>query len=174
MSKTICVALVAVLAIGVRFTAAPSAAAKDGDGKIAVSVEEIGKTADLIGRLGKPLGTMVTIKGKWALPNRAVKSYSLRFTVTEVNGAQLEKPLEFDIAQIIAVDSRGKSIMPKSENCRKVDGQTWTLKAYETGRFHITPPEYDKAIGIVPGSRGAEPYYFDTFTSEIVGVLQPE
>ncbi|HUY90676.1 MAG TPA: hypothetical protein VMV10_18215 [Pirellulales bacterium] len=156
-----------------RFAAAPSAAAAEADGKIRISVEEIGKTADLIGRLGKPLGTWVTVKGKWALPKKVVKDFSLRFTVTHVNGAKLEKAVEFHVTQIMAVDRRGKSIMPKPENRRKLDGQTWTLNAYETGEFHITPPEYYRAVGIVPGSM-QEPYYFDTFTSKIDGVLQPE
>lgn len=172
MRRTICV-MAAALAIGIPIILAPSAPAKDGDRKIHVSVDDLGKSAELIGRLGKPLGTWVTIKGKWALPKAVVKEYSPRFMATHVDGAKLEKPVEFNIGQVEAVDSSGKSVMPKPENRRKLDGQTWTLEAYESGEFHITPPEYYEAIGVVPGSVQT-PYYFGKFTSEIVGVLQAD
>jgi hypothetical protein len=173
MKSTICVAVVAALAVGLRFVVMPSAAAKDEGGKIRVSVEELGKTADLIGRLGKPLGTWVTIKGKWALPKEIVKDFSLRFTVTHVDGAKLAKPIEFHVAQVHAVDQRGKSVTPEFKNRNEFNGRTWTLTAYETGEFHVTPPEYYKAIGIEPGSV-QEPPWTRPITPEIHGVLQPE
>lgn len=174
MKSTICVAVVAALSVGVPLALAPSAPAKDGGGgKLRVSVEDLGKKADIIGRLGQPLGTWVTIKGTWALPKKVVKDYSLRFTATHVNGMKLPSPVEFNIGQIRAVDRHGKDVLPNFEGQRKLDGRTWTLKAYETGELHITPPEYYEAIGTVPGSR-QEPYYFRKFMSRIDGVLQPE
>ena len=173
MKLAACLAMATVLALGLRLAMAPTAAAKDDGGKVQVSVDDLGKSAELIGRLGKPLGTWVTIQGKWTLPKAVVKEYSPRFMATHVDGAKLEQPVEFNIGQVEAVDSSGKSVMPKSENRRKLDGQTWTLKAYETGEFHITPPEYYEAIGVVPGSVQT-PYYFRKFTSRIDGVLQPD
>ena len=174
MKSTICVAVVAALSVGFPLLLAPRAPAKEGDGKLRVSVDDLGKTAELIGRLGKPLGTWVTVKGTWALPVPDAKDDSLRFTVTYVNGAKLKKPVEFDVALVQAVDRRGNDVTPKFENRDKFDGQAWTLKAYETGRFHVAPPEYDKAIGIVPGSM-QEPYWIRRpFTPEIHGVLQPD
>lgn len=170
MRWTICV-MAAALAIGIPIILAPSAPAEDGDRKIHVSVDDLGNTAELVGRLGKPLGTWVTIQGEWTLPKKVVKDYSLRFTVTHVDGAKLEQPVEFNVAQVSVVNSRGESVIPKRENQKQFDGQSWKLKAYETGRFHITPPEYLKAIGIQPGSMG-EAHYIRPFTSEIDGVLQ--
>lgn len=172
MRTVVYVTMAAALAFAFRFDFARSEGADKAGGKIEISVEELGKTADLIGRLGKPLGSWVTIKGKWALPDRRVKDYSLKFTVTHVNDVKLKQPVEFNVAQVSVANSRGESVIPKHENQKQLDGQTWTLKAYETGEFHITPPEYYKAIGVEPGSM-QEAYYTRPFTSRIDGVLQP-
>lgn len=168
------IATAAALALAFRFEVAPSAAAKDGDGKLQISVDDLGKTADLIGRLGKPLGSWVTIKGTWALPKNVAKDYSLRFTATHVNGMKLPSPVEFNIGQVRAVDRHGKDVLPDFKEQRKLDGRTWTLKGYETGRLDIqTPPEYFKAIG---RERQAvqKPYWTRPFISEFNGVLQLE
>lgn len=165
------IATAAALALAFRFEVAPSAAAKDDDGKLQVSVDDLGKTADLIGRLGKPLGTWVTIKGKWALPVSREKPSGLKFTVTHVSDTKLEKPVEFDVALVNVVDRRGNDATPKEEDEDKFDGRTWTLKGYETGEFHITPPEYYAAIGATV--RPQPPSWIRRFTSEIIGVLQP-
>jgi hypothetical protein len=65
-------------------------------------------------------------------------------------------------------------VLPNFEGQRKLDGRTWTLKAYETGELHITPPEYYEAIGTVPGSMQEAYWNVDKFVSKIHGVLQPE
>lgn len=165
-----CIAMATVLAIGFRLAVAPTAAAKDEGGKIQVSVDDLGKTAELIGRLGKPLGTWVTIKGTWALPISSAKPSGLKFTVTHVSDTKLEKPVEFDVALVKVVDRRGNDVTPKFENRKKFDGRTWMLKGYETGRFHIEPVEYDAAIGAQVSQR---PDWIKPFSSEIVGILQP-
>jgi hypothetical protein len=164
------VATAAALALAFRFGVAPSAAAKDGGGKLRVSVDDLGKTAELVGRLGKPLGTWVMIKGKWALPVSREKPSGLKFTVTHVSDTKLEKPVEFDVALVNVVDRRGNDATPNWEDRNKFDGQTWTLKGYETGEFHITPPEYYREIGSAPGLM-AKPDYLRAFTSRIDGVL---
>lgn len=173
MKSTICFAVAAGSIIGLRFVLAPSAAAKDEGGKIQISVDDLGKTAELVGRLGKPLGTWVTIKGKWALPDGRVKDYSLRFAVTYVNDVKLKQPVEFNVAQVSVANSRGESVIPERKNQIQLDGQTWTLKAYETGELHFSPPEYYEAIGLVPGSM-QEAYWTRPFISEIHGVLEPQ
>lgn len=173
MRAVICVATTAVLTFVVRYSVAPSEGAEEADGKLKISVEELGKTADIVGRLGKPLGTWMTIAGNWALPKQVVKDRSLRFTVTHVNSAKLEKPIEFHVDLVHAVDRRGKSVMPEFKDRNKFDGRTWTLNAYETGEFHVTPPEYYEAIGIKPGSR-QEPPRTRPITSVIHAVLQLE
>lgn len=174
MKSTICFAVVAGSIIGLRFVLAPSAAAKDEGGKIQISVDDLGKTAELVGRLGKPLGTWVTIKGTWALPKNVAKDYSLRFTVTHVNGMKLPSPVEFNIGQVRAVDRHGKDVLPDFKEQRKLDRRTWTLKGYETGRLNIqTPPEYFKTMGREPQAV-QKPYWTSPFASEIDGILEPQ
>lgn len=173
MKSTICIAVVAALAMGVPLVLAPRAPAKDGDGKLQISVDDLGKTAELVGRLGQPLGTWVTIKGKWALPDSREKPSGLKFTVTHVSGTKLGRPAEFDVSLVEVVDRRGNDVTPKWEDRNKFDGQTWTLKGYETGEFHIRPPEYYREIGSDPGLM-AKPDFLRAFTSRIDGILQPE
>lgn len=173
MRTVVYLTMAAALAFAFRFAVARSEGADNAGRKIEISVDDLGKTAELIGRLGKPLGTWMTIKGKWALPKEVVKDFSLRFTVTHMNGEKLEEPIEFRLDQIRAVDRRGNSVMPEFKDRNRFDGRTWTLTAYETGRIHVTPPEYYKAIGIEPGSV-QEPPRTRPITSEIHGVLQQE
>jgi hypothetical protein len=134
-----------------------------------VPVDEIGARFILMGRLGKPLGTMMTVTGKWGYPDKAVKDYSLRFTVSQVNAKRLDKPVVFNVAQIKAVSQDGKDAIPKYDAHKSLDGVSWTLRAYETGRFQGIPNEYWIERG---SGRPASPYWFRTFTSELVGIVQ--
>lgn len=164
-------ALSAGLMLALRFAAAPDAVADSTPPVTKINVDDIGVKATLIGRLGKPLGTMVTVKGKWSYPDGRVKDYSLRFAVSHVNDEKLDEPVEFNIAQVIIKDRRGRNMIPNGEVRKQLDGRTWTLKAFETGRIHITPPEYYTAIGLGPSQT---PYWASAFTSEVIGVLQPQ
>jgi hypothetical protein len=136
---------------------------------IEISVDEIGKNLILIGRLKKPLGTLMTIRGKWSYPDTNVKDYSLRFTVTQVDGEMLKEPLEFNVRQLTVVTKVGSPAIPPYERHKELVGVEWTLRAYETGFLNIGCLE---AYWNNPALRG-RPYYFRTFTSEINGVLQP-
>ena len=179
MRTVIYVAAAAALALAFRLGVAPSEGAEEAESKDRIPVDELGKSADLIGRLGKPLGSWVTIKGTWSYPKsrngRRPKDASLRFTVSHVDGVELAKSVEFNIAQIDAKNSQGQSAFQEFKDRRKLDGRTWTLKAYETGRLKIdTPPEYYEAIGIASYPAQEAYWNFDKFVSEIHGVLQPE
>ena len=136
---------------------------------IEVSVDEIGKNLILIGRLKKPLGTLVTIRGKWSYPDIRIKDYSLRFTVTHVDGQELNDPLEFNVNQLAVVTKDGSPAIPPDKRHKQLVGVEWTLRAYETGNLHIISPEAFRNDPVP----SAAPYYFRTFTSEINGVLQP-
>ncbi len=135
-----------------------------------MSVDEIGRNLILIGRLKKPLGTLMTIRGKWHYPDARGKDDSLRFAVTHVDGHRLAEPLEFDVAQVEVNTKSGKKAIPPYERQKQLDGAEWTLKAYETGSLLISPP-----IGPDGKEAVAEQaaYYTRPFTSKIVGVLQP-
>src|SRR5262245_53336621 len=51
-----------------------------------VNVDEIGGSVVLIGRLGKPLGEKMTVRGQWVPAPQRAKDNSPRFNVTEVDG----------------------------------------------------------------------------------------
>ncbi len=65
-----------------------------------VLVSDIGKRVQIIGRLGYPLGELVTIRGAWirprGLPNQPLKDDTPYFSVTSVNGRRLETPVIFE------------------------------------------------------------------------------
>ena len=136
-----------------------------------VSVEEIGKSIVLVGRLGVPLGEKMEICGYWhfpALPHE--KDSSIRFTVTVVNGTRLAKPVEFNHEQLHFYNREHFNAIPAFKAHRTLDGQTWTLAAYETGRIGIRPGEYGNESPVFPLIQ--VPYYTRAFTSYLVGVVK--
>jgi hypothetical protein len=150
-------------------TLCPNAASAQ-EQAVVLSIDDIGKTVTLVGSLGKPLGTMMEIKGIWRYPGPRVKDDIMRFMVDHVDGNALETPVEFSAAQITAISKDGKQAIPNYEERRKLDGVPWTLRAYETGRINIVPVDYwtEKELKGVP----AAPYWFRPFTPELVGVVQ--
>jgi hypothetical protein len=63
----------------------------------------------------------------------------------------------------------GKKAIPSYEHRKSLEGVSWTLRAYETGRFEVTPLAYWKERGLgIP----AAPYSAKTFQSELVGIVQ--
>lgn len=135
-----------------------------------VSVEEIGKSVVLIGRLGVPLGEKMEIVGYWHMPPHHEKDPSLRFTVTMVNHRKLTTPVEFCHEQVEFMDADHHHVVPKDRSQQKLDGQYWTLIAYETGRINIMPDEEHAKSPVFQSMQ--MPYYTRPFTSELVGVVQ--
>ena len=169
MRTVLCVvAAISALLVG-RSLLVPGASAQQKAAPIEISVDEIGKNLILIGRLKKPLGTLMTIRGKWSYPDGRVKDYSLRFTVTHVDGQELPEPVEFNVAQLKVVTKAGSNAIPSYESHKQLVGVEWTLRAYETGSLYVVSEE---AYRNEP-TPSALPYWFDRFTPEINGVLQP-
>ncbi len=156
------VAFAAVFGIFVSI-ATSSLQSRGNDAKLAINVDDIGTKVTLVGRLGQPLGKMMKLRGSWKYPNGLAKDYSLRFTVTEVNGHKLATPVEFNIEQISARTQDDKGAIPEYERRKDLDGVAWTLNAYETGRFSAYPSDV-----VVQ-----HPYWWRTFTSEVVGTVVP-
>jgi hypothetical protein len=148
----------------------PSEAADVKDPPVQISVEEIGKNAVLVGRLKKPLGTMMTVRGKWFYPPLTEKDYSPRFLIREIDGVKLDRPIELNVAQCDVVTKTGEPAIPPHERRKELEGKEWTLRAFEAGRFADIPTEYWKERGSGPH---AAPYWYGVFTTELRGVLQP-
>lgn len=134
-----------------------------------VSVEDIGTKVRLVGRLGVPLGEMMTLTGIWAFPDDNVKDASIRFTVMDVNGKRLDNPVVFNVSQMGVLSKQGENVIPPRKEHRNLDGLTWTMRAYESGRVNQIPQQYFTEIGNGPH---AVPYYYGPFTSELQGALQ--
>jgi hypothetical protein len=132
------------------------------DAKLAINVDDIGTKVTLVGRLGQPLGKMMKLRGSWKYPDGVAKDYSLRFTVTAVNDHKLATPVEFNIAQISARTEDDKDAIPEYKHQKELDGIAWTLNAYETGRFSAVP---DDGVAV------QLPYWWRTFTSQVVGTV---
>ena len=133
----------------------------------AVRATDLVQTVKVIGRLGRPLGTMLTVQGTWHYPDDRVKDYSLRFTITHIDSRPLKSPIELNVAQVRAFTRDRNNAIPGYEHHRALAGVSWTLRAFETGRFNLEPAEFWKATGM-----GATAYYADTFESELVGIVQ--
>lgn len=172
MKRSACIVLALVLVLGILAVTSFHVSAESDAKSTRVFVEDIGTKVTLVGRLGVPLSTMMTLNGKWGYPdetNGIVKDDSLRFTVTHVNGVNLKKPVEFNVAQVHAVEKDGKTAIPVYKDHDLLDGVSWTLRAYETGRAGFRPQDYWKEIGSGPRQ---SPYWAGAFSSEITGVVQ--
>lgn len=131
-----------------------------------ISVDEIGTSVVLVGRLGVPLGKKMEVSGYWHFPVPDAKDASIRFTVTTVNGKKLAKPIEFNHEQLDFSNREHRNVIPAFKGRRELDGQTWTLSAYETGSIQIIPDEdgVESPVQV--------PYYTRPFTSQLVGIVQ--
>lgn len=134
-----------------------------------VSVDDLGRSVTLVGRLGVPLGVTMEIRGRWSMPAKTVKDYSPRFTVTNVDGRELRRPVEFNIDQITVGTPDHKDALPDWRRWNKLDGREWSLVAYETGYIEMSPDEYGEKQPVFPIVAG--PYYAEPFTSKIIAAM---
>ncbi len=157
-----------LLSIGV-CAVIPLAHAQMSEAKIKIQVENIGRSVVLIGRLRKPLGEKMTVRGRWALPSGVPKDNSPRFTVFEVNGKALAQPVEFNIEQLTAYTTEHRDALPDYDHRKSLDRQVWSMFAYETGRVAFKPNEELEKFPVFPVEQAA--YYASAFTSELVAVV---
>ncbi len=113
-------------------------------------VTEIDDSVRLIGRLGIPLGTMVSVVGTWGYPDQSkgrTKDYSLRFTITSINGKSIPHPIIFPIHSVSVTNGDRSSLIPPTERHADLDGKRWLLRVYETGQYTVVPTEYWAYVG---------------------------
>jgi hypothetical protein len=80
----------------------------------------------IVGKLGQPLGQLVTVRGRWTAPFPS-KPASPVFMVNQVDGRPLDPPAEFDDVGAVW----GKAV----EFTRKSIGEEWEARGVETGGF---------------------------------------
>ena len=134
-----------------------------------ISVSSIGSDIELIGRLGHPLGTMLSVDGNWEYPDQSngpTKVYSIQLRITHVNQTPLDSALVLDTGSVHVDRKDRTSAIPSHERHKDLDGKRWSMRVYETGRLTKVPDEYWKLQGM--------PAIFPepVFASAIVGVLE--
>jgi hypothetical protein len=98
-----------------------------------VFASDIGHRTVIKGRLGFPLGTVVTIRGQWERVEPAkdipTMTSSLTFVAKEVNQTRLDEPLRF------ASDLMSPLIVGAFKDPPRHVGDIWEVRALEAGRF---------------------------------------
>lgn len=103
-----------------------------------IRVSDIGDRILIVGRLGYPLGDLVTIEGEWMLPEALQrglqsKDTDLKLRVTTVNGNRLDESILIPVMWVSPIiDRQGLAVTPKA-------GDVWEARGIESGRFHGIP-----------------------------------
>jgi hypothetical protein len=116
--------------------------------KTYVTIDDIGSSVVVLGRLGVPLRTMVRFKAKWIhSPDRSKPELiPLRLNIIEIDGKPLERDVLFLPADVDVVDSTGQEKIER-ELHREV-----SLYGYEDWVTYGPPVEFHEAIGKPPAS----------------------
>lgn len=136
---------------------------------VQVPVSAIGSSVSLVGRLGQPLGKMITIQGVWKMDAPVSKDGAINFHVFQVNGNRLEEPVVFHRYHCTLLNKDGSETGPTYESQQQFDGWQCTLRAYETGGIEGSPLEFYKETG---GGVPQTMYDGRRFVSKIVGVVK--
>lgn len=99
-----------------------------------LNVRDLGRSTELIGVLGEPLGTELRVRGKWDFPSEREKDSSVRLSIESVNDRELNPPVVFFIAQLNITED-GKHRLPLVD--MQLEGQEWDMIAYETGELWV-------------------------------------
>jgi hypothetical protein len=108
-----------------------------------IRAEDIGLTVKVLGRLGCPLHEVMAVRGTWVESEADVSKpgTTLWFRVSQVNGKQLDRPVEFSQYDITVAEKLEVEAIPAK-------GEQWELRAYETWPVRDHPPEYWKELGV--------------------------
>jgi hypothetical protein len=93
----------------------------------AVHYGDIPERVQIIGKLGQPLGQLVTVRGRWTATFPSKPAELPVFVVSQVNGHPLDPPAEFDNVE----PAWGKD----TEFAKKMAEEEWELRGVETGGF---------------------------------------
>lgn len=112
----------------------------------------------LAGRLGHPLGRIVTIRGEWIEPLNPVKDFADLpiFRVDSVNGKYLQEPVEFTRPSVRGFTDRDGNV-PHA-------GDFWEMRGTELGGYLGLPPELFTDAARDPAAQQVKtPYGFYTY-----------
>jgi hypothetical protein len=110
-----------------------------------VHYSDIPRRVQIIGKLGQPLGQLVTVRGRWTAPYPAKPGLPVEFVVNHVNGGTLDPPAQFDRVEPVWVKDE--------EVAKKTVGEEWELRGVETGGFVGFSDEVWEELGQQPMQR---------------------
>jgi hypothetical protein len=129
------ISIVVVLLGGLAFCEWPGASGRaDSDQEVpSIRADDIPKKAVIIGKLGIPLGTVATVRGRWVA--RRGKDYYLAFVVSHVDSKPIEGSPEFRGME----NNTGSNLsrdpdFPKGDD-KGAEGMEWEVRAWESGQF---------------------------------------
>ena len=108
-----------------------------------ISFDELATTYRIIGRLGKPLGEFVTVRGMWEENKENVKFGSLTMRITHIDGRECDRNLVYHLRDVYS--DTVKSVRPSHQD-------RWEIRGYETIEFTGTPKGYFEESRTAPGS----------------------
>ena len=137
--------LASLVFVALAIALAPSSSAQPQ--KTYVAIDDIGKSVEVVGRLGVPLRKMTHFKAKWIpSPDRSKpEAIPLRLKIMEVDKAAVRRDVLFLPADVSFVDTAGKELVS-----HKVNGVI-DLFGYEDWVTFGPPVEFDQAIGKLVG-----------------------
>lgn len=106
---------------------------------------EIGHGVEIIGSLGKPLGEMMTVQGRWVDPpwvEEAVKNGDqflddpADFVVDRVDGIALDRPITLSR---YALEYFARRLNSEPDPLDHTQTVTWELRGFETGGYRALP-----------------------------------
>jgi hypothetical protein len=117
-----------------------------------VNVREFGSRVQVVGRMGRPLGSVITIQGTWraakGTPEHPVKPREPRLEVTEVDGRRLNEPVI--ISQEALKAFAGNIDMTHGE------AEVWQLRGIETCCMRGLPQRFYEEAGVaLPSEKSA-------------------
>lgn len=151
------------------------------DGKdakpITVRAQDIPEKVQILGVLGQPLGSLVTIRGKWMRPGGIPHDPLPRLHVSLINGKEPEQSVELHDMQVRSYWGKKGRGPREGENWdwrvdlwsgteappSATEGETWELMGFETGSFESSSEEVWVEMGrpLLP----AKPYWMWGFAT---------
>lgn len=105
-----------------------------------VQYSDIPERVQIIGKLGQPLGQLVSVRGRWTA--FLAKPSPPAFMVNQLNGRLLDPPAEFDDVE--------PAWEKDAEFAERTVGEEWELRGVETGGFVGFSDQVWKEVGLPP------------------------
>jgi hypothetical protein len=90
-----------------------------------INYQDLLERVRIIGKLGRPLGELVTVRGKWTAVEREKPTLPI-FIIYQLNGKPLNPPAEFEHIESVTNSDQGMT---------RTAGEVWELHGAETGGF---------------------------------------